>query len=149
MSNFSPNLYRCWHPVAYGSAVSADEPYGAILLDEAVVIWRTAEDPLHRAFGLALAICLLNPKVLHYDAAVLLIPIAMLIARLERGTVELSYLLLAIFVWCLPYWEPAFKAIGAHPGALVLFAGMILTTVKSLPAQAAPHVVSAPDQTAP
>ena len=113
-----------------------------------VVIWRSAEDPLHRAFGLALAICLLNPKVLHYDAAILLIPIAMLIARIERGTAELSFVLLAIFVWCLPYLEPAFNAIGFHPGALVLFAGMIVTFVKSLPVRAAPHSVAASDRVA-
>ncbi|MEM7130054.1 MAG: aromatic ring-hydroxylating dioxygenase subunit alpha [Chloroflexota bacterium] len=47
MSKFSEKLYKCWHPVAYSHAVSADTPYNSMLLDEALVIWRTADGTPH------------------------------------------------------------------------------------------------------
>ena len=94
--------------------------------------WRPVNDPLYRAFALALAICLLTPKILHYDATVLLVPIAMLIPRIERGTAEMSLILLSVLIWYLPFFEPAFKALGYHPGALLFFIGLIVITVKSL-----------------
>ncbi len=43
MSKFPKNLYRCWHPIAYSSAVSTTKPYGSMLLNEALVVWRTAD----------------------------------------------------------------------------------------------------------
>ncbi|MFN8440341.1 MAG: aromatic ring-hydroxylating dioxygenase subunit alpha [Caldilineaceae bacterium] len=43
MSKFSPKLLHCWHPVAYSHEVAADKPYAAKLLDEMLVIWRTAD----------------------------------------------------------------------------------------------------------
>ena len=39
---YPEKLLACWHPVAYGHEVGADQPYGAILLDEPVVLWRDA-----------------------------------------------------------------------------------------------------------
>jgi hypothetical protein len=95
--------------------------------------WRSTDDSLYRAFALALAICLLTPKILHYDAMVLLVPIAMLIPRIERGTAEISLILLAILIWYLPFFEPTFKTLGYHPGALLFFTGLIVITVRSLP----------------
>lgn len=43
MSKFAEKLFHCWHPVAYSHEVSADQPFAAKLLDEALVIWRTAD----------------------------------------------------------------------------------------------------------
>ncbi len=95
--------------------------------------WRSTDDSLYRAFALALSICLLTPKIMHYDAMVLLVPIAMLIPRIERGTSEISLMLLAVLIWYLPFFEPTFKALDYHPGALVFFTGLIVITVRSLP----------------
>lgn len=47
MSTFPEKLLRCWHPVAYAHEVKASEPYGATLLDEAVVIWRSSDGVAH------------------------------------------------------------------------------------------------------
>ncbi len=43
MSEFPEKLLHCWHPVAYAEEVPADEPHGVKLLDELLVIWRTAD----------------------------------------------------------------------------------------------------------
>ena len=43
MSNFAEKLYNCRHPVAYSHAVPADRPFSTMLLDEALVLWRTAD----------------------------------------------------------------------------------------------------------
>ena len=97
-----------------------------------VVVWRAARAPLYRSFALALAICLLTPKVHHYDAAILLVPVSILIAKLMRGTAKLSFVALAIAIWFLPLLVPVFKIWGFNPGGLLLFAGLILTFVKSV-----------------
>jgi phenylpropionate dioxygenase-like ring-hydroxylating dioxygenase large terminal subunit len=47
MSKFAPKLLKCWHPVAYSHEVSPNEPFGTKLLDEALVIWRTADGIAH------------------------------------------------------------------------------------------------------
>jgi phenylpropionate dioxygenase-like ring-hydroxylating dioxygenase large terminal subunit len=47
MSTTPEKLRRCWHPVAYAHAVKASEPYGATLLDEALVIWRSSDGRAH------------------------------------------------------------------------------------------------------
>lgn len=55
-------LLSCWHPVAYSHDVTDDNPYGTMLLNEPLVIWRnTAGDPLamkdvciHRGTALSL-----------------------------------------------------------------------------------------------
>ena len=47
MSKFSKKLFHCWHPVAYGRDVALDAPYGSMLLDEAIVVWRTADGVPH------------------------------------------------------------------------------------------------------
>jgi phenylpropionate dioxygenase-like ring-hydroxylating dioxygenase large terminal subunit len=47
MSKFTEKLFRCWHPVAYGRAVLPDTPYATKLLDEHLVIWRTADGTPH------------------------------------------------------------------------------------------------------
>lgn len=39
-------LFRCWHPVAYAHEVR-DAPFGAMLLGEAVVVWRTGDGRAH------------------------------------------------------------------------------------------------------
>lgn len=38
--NIPEKLRRCWHPVAYSSEV-LDKPFGTILLEEPVVVWRS------------------------------------------------------------------------------------------------------------
>ena len=43
MAKFSKNVYKCWHPVAYSGSVTANEPHSSTLLDEVIVIWRTAD----------------------------------------------------------------------------------------------------------
>ncbi len=96
------------------------------------LIWRSSDNSVHRAFALALAICLLTPKILHYDAMVLLVPIAMLIPRIKRGTAEISLILLTILIWYLPFFEPTFKSLDYHPGALVFLSGLIVIAVRSL-----------------
>ena len=98
-----------------------------------ILTWRSTDDSLYKAFALALAICLLTPKILHYDAMVLLIPIAMLIPRIERGTAELSLIVLSALIWHLPFFEPGFKNLGYHPGALLFFFGLIIITVRTIP----------------
>jgi vanillate O-demethylase monooxygenase subunit len=45
-SMFPDKLLRCWHPVAYASAVT-DTPAAATLLGEAVVVWRTSDGRAH------------------------------------------------------------------------------------------------------
>lgn len=47
MDTFPEKLMRCWHPVAYAHDVKASEPYGATLLDEAIVVWRSADGMAH------------------------------------------------------------------------------------------------------
>ena len=47
MSKFTEKLFHCWHPVAYGRDVNRDTPYGSMLLDEAIVVWRTADGAPH------------------------------------------------------------------------------------------------------
>jgi len=39
-------LRACWHPVAFADAVT-DAPYGTMLLDEPLALWRGAEGRLH------------------------------------------------------------------------------------------------------
>lgn len=115
--------------LAWGAQIAASLATMVML----AMIWRSAGDPLHKAFALALAICLLTPKVMHYDAMVLLVPISMLIARIEKGTAAKSLVVFSLLIWCLPFFEPGFKAMGFHPGGLVLFAGLTMIAVKSLP----------------
>jgi phenylpropionate dioxygenase-like ring-hydroxylating dioxygenase large terminal subunit len=43
MSKFAEKLFNCWHPVAYSREVAADSPRSAKLLDEHLVLWRTAD----------------------------------------------------------------------------------------------------------
>jgi len=38
--SFTAKLFSCWHPVAYSSEVAADQPFGTMLLDQPVVVWR-------------------------------------------------------------------------------------------------------------
>jgi vanillate O-demethylase monooxygenase subunit len=46
-SIFPAKLFSCWHPVGYSHEIKADTPFGTFLLDEAVVIWRTADGQAH------------------------------------------------------------------------------------------------------
>ena len=47
MSKFAEKLFQCWHPVAYSYEVPPDNPVSAKLLDELLVIWRTADGQPH------------------------------------------------------------------------------------------------------
>ena len=47
MSKFAEKLFQCWHPVAYSTEVPADKPVSAKLLDELLVVWRTADGQPH------------------------------------------------------------------------------------------------------
>ena len=42
-SIYPDNLLACWHPVGYSHEIKASEPFGTFLLDEAIVLWRTAD----------------------------------------------------------------------------------------------------------
>ena len=96
-----------------------------------ILIWRNSDDPLHRSFALALAVCLLAPKVHHYDATILLVPISFVIARLVRGTAEMEFVVLAVAIWILPLVVPLFRVWGFNPGGVLLLAGLVLTFLKS------------------
>lgn len=39
----STGVATCWHPVAYAHEISAGQPHGTTLLDEPLVIWRSAD----------------------------------------------------------------------------------------------------------
>ena len=43
---FTPNLYACWHPVAYAHEVT-DKPRASKLLGEMLVIWRSSDGKPH------------------------------------------------------------------------------------------------------
>jgi len=40
-------LFHCWHPAAYSEEVNSEEPFSTKLLDEMIVIWRTADGAPH------------------------------------------------------------------------------------------------------
>ena len=44
---FPDKLFACWHPVGYGHEIKAEAPFGTILLNEALVIWRTSDGDVH------------------------------------------------------------------------------------------------------
>ena len=44
---FPERLFACWHPVGYRNEIKEKEPFGTFLLDEAIVIWRTADGRPH------------------------------------------------------------------------------------------------------
>ena len=46
-TKFPERLFACWHPVGYSHEIKAEEPFGTILLDEAIVIWRTSDGCAH------------------------------------------------------------------------------------------------------
>ena len=46
-STFPEKLFACWHPVGYAHEIKATEPFGTFLLDEPIVIWRTADGTPH------------------------------------------------------------------------------------------------------
>ena len=96
------------------------------------VIWRGTEDALYRVLSVAIAVCLLTPKILHYDLMVLLVPVAMLSARVVHGEIDWSLLPFVVFIYWLPYFEPAFRVIGFHPGAPILFAALVAIAFKSV-----------------
>ena len=47
LKTFPEKLYTCWHPVGYSHEIKSDEPFGSILLDEAIVVWRTSDGKPH------------------------------------------------------------------------------------------------------
>jgi len=46
-------LRSCWHPVAFADAVS-EQPYGAMLLDEPLALWRGTEGQVHAVSDLCI-----------------------------------------------------------------------------------------------
>lgn len=44
---FPEKLFACWHPVGYSEEIEHDMPFGTFLLDEPLVIWRTADGSVH------------------------------------------------------------------------------------------------------
>lgn len=44
---FPEKLFACWHPIGYSHEVKAAEPFGTFLLDQAIVVWRTADGMPH------------------------------------------------------------------------------------------------------
>jgi len=42
VTEFPKKLFHCWHPVAYTSELPEGKPFGATLLDEPIVIWRSS-----------------------------------------------------------------------------------------------------------
>ena len=46
-TKFPERLFACWHPVGYSHEIKAEEPFGTILLDETIVIWRTSDGRAH------------------------------------------------------------------------------------------------------
>ncbi|MGB1287309.1 MAG: Rieske 2Fe-2S domain-containing protein, partial [Aggregatilineales bacterium] len=46
MTSFPENIFACWHPIAYSHEVT-DKPVSSKLLDEHLVIWRTADGKSH------------------------------------------------------------------------------------------------------
>lgn len=46
-TQFPERLFACWHPVAYSYEIKDAEPFGTILLDEALVIWRSSDGRIH------------------------------------------------------------------------------------------------------
>jgi phenylpropionate dioxygenase-like ring-hydroxylating dioxygenase large terminal subunit len=47
MTAFTSKLFDCWHPVAYAHEVTADAPFGTMLLGESVVVWRSSDQHPH------------------------------------------------------------------------------------------------------
>ncbi|MEZ4665023.1 MAG: aromatic ring-hydroxylating dioxygenase subunit alpha [Caldilineaceae bacterium] len=47
MATSPEKLLHCWHPVAYSQNVTAAAPYGTTLLNEPLVLWRTADGQVH------------------------------------------------------------------------------------------------------
>ena len=47
LKTFPEKLYTCWHPVGYSHEIKSDKPFGSILLDEAIVVWRTSDGKPH------------------------------------------------------------------------------------------------------
>jgi hypothetical protein len=98
------------------------------------VAWRQDLDPAERVLTLSLLVFLLTPKVMHYDAVIMVIPMAMMVPRLVAGTADWMLVGLLLPVWCLPYLEPVFRSIGFHPGGLWFLLGLALIAWRSVPA---------------
>lgn len=45
-STFPEKLFACWHPVGYSHEIT-DAPFGTLLLDQAVVVWRSSDGEIH------------------------------------------------------------------------------------------------------
>lgn len=46
-TNYPEKLFACWHPAAYSHEINNEKPYGTFILDQAVVIWKTADGRVH------------------------------------------------------------------------------------------------------
>lgn len=47
MNTFPDKMFQCWHPVAYASELTEEKPFGTILLNEPIVIWRSSNEKAH------------------------------------------------------------------------------------------------------
>ena len=106
----------------------------AVALALFTFVWRNSTEPVERAFALGFLVCLLTPKVMHYDMVILVVPMVMLIPRLLDATADWTLAGLSLPIWCLPYLEPVFKTMGFHPGSLWFLAGLGLIAWRSMPA---------------
>jgi hypothetical protein len=102
-------------------------------------VLRNSDDHLHRLFALTLTICLLTPKIMHYDLPILLIPIAIVIARLEAGKADPPLVIVSMVIWVLPFLEPFYRQAGYHPGGLVFFLALMAIFVRVLRLPDRPH----------
>ena len=80
LRKFPERLSFCWHPVTYSHKLKDDKPFGTILLNKPLVIWRTSDGKphamkdqcIHRGTALSLGWikddCLVCPyHAWHYD----------------------------------------------------------------------------------
>ena len=95
-------------------------------------VWRNSNDQLLKLFALTLTICLLTPKIMHYDLPVLLIPIAFVIARLEAGNADPALVILSMVIWVSPFLEPSYREAGYHLGGFALFLALTAIFMKAL-----------------
>ena len=95
-------------------------------------VWRNTDDTVSRLFALTLTICLLTPKIMHYDLPILVIPIAIIIARLEESKADPALVILSMVIWILPFLEPFYRDAGYHLGGFALFLALIAIFSRAL-----------------
>ncbi len=46
-TTFPDKLFSCWHPISYSNEIKKSAPFGAFLLGESIVIWRSSDGQVH------------------------------------------------------------------------------------------------------